>query len=231
MLPLVSCIMPTANRAAFVAESVAYFLTQDYPRKELLILDDGKDNTIQGIPLDRGIYYEHRDAPETIGAKRNALCEMAAGDIILHWDDDDVSAPGRITRQVEELVFSGADIAGFHSMVFIDEQGKRAWHYHGGQNYILGTSMCYYKRALATRHFLNENKGEDWHFLEQFPTTIHESKNSGFPLSKRHATDAGATMMARIHPKGTASWRSMAPQIEVPFDGPFHMLRRIQNAA
>jgi hypothetical protein len=35
--PPVSCIMPTANRRAFVPRAVVYFLRQDYPNKELVI--------------------------------------------------------------------------------------------------------------------------------------------------------------------------------------------------
>ena len=38
--PLVSCIMPTANRRAFVPQAIHYFLQQDYPRRELIILDE-----------------------------------------------------------------------------------------------------------------------------------------------------------------------------------------------
>ena len=38
--PLVSCIMPTYGRPLCVAESVALFLAQDYPAKELLIGND-----------------------------------------------------------------------------------------------------------------------------------------------------------------------------------------------
>jgi hypothetical protein len=35
--PLVSCIMPTYNRRAFVSQAIAYFLRQDYDKKELTI--------------------------------------------------------------------------------------------------------------------------------------------------------------------------------------------------
>ena len=42
-LPLVSCVMPTANRRPYVAQAIRYFQRQDYPNKELVILDDGED--------------------------------------------------------------------------------------------------------------------------------------------------------------------------------------------
>jgi len=36
--PLVSCIMPTANRRAFVPHAIRYFLRQDYAQRELVVL-------------------------------------------------------------------------------------------------------------------------------------------------------------------------------------------------
>ena len=39
--PLVSCIIPTYNRQAFVPQAIAYCLRQDYPKKEPIVVDDG----------------------------------------------------------------------------------------------------------------------------------------------------------------------------------------------
>jgi len=40
MQPLISCIMPTRDRRAFALQAVRYFLRQDYPQVELIIVDD-----------------------------------------------------------------------------------------------------------------------------------------------------------------------------------------------
>jgi glycosyltransferase involved in cell wall biosynthesis len=42
-MPLASCIMPTYNRRHFVPNALRYFCRQDYPHKELIIVDDGTD--------------------------------------------------------------------------------------------------------------------------------------------------------------------------------------------
>lgn len=42
-LPLISCIMPTYNRRSFIGLSLKAFEAQDYPAKELIIVDDGTD--------------------------------------------------------------------------------------------------------------------------------------------------------------------------------------------
>ena len=49
-MPLVSCIMPTYNRRPFVPKAIEYFLRQDYPNRELIILDDGDDRVADLVP-------------------------------------------------------------------------------------------------------------------------------------------------------------------------------------
>ena len=41
---LVSCVMPTRDRRPFALQAVRYFLRQDFPTRELLVLDDGSDD-------------------------------------------------------------------------------------------------------------------------------------------------------------------------------------------
>jgi len=98
--PLVSCIMPTYNRRAFVPQAIAYFLRQDYANKELIIVDDGIDAVGDLVPADQHIRYIRLSQKTTLGVKRNIACEQARGTIIAHWDDDDWHAPHRLRYQV-----------------------------------------------------------------------------------------------------------------------------------
>ena len=78
--PLVSCIMPTHNRRRFVPQAVQYFLRQDYPHRELIIVDDGTD-TIRDLVPDTP--SAAADTNHHIGAKRNLACREARGIIAL----------------------------------------------------------------------------------------------------------------------------------------------------
>src|SRR5262249_33338037 len=99
-LPLVTCIMPTtSDRRAFVPQAIRSFLRQDYPRCELLVLDDGTTPVADLVPPDDRIRYVRHVSKRTIGAKRNIACEQARGDLIVHWDDDDWYPPTRVSRQ------------------------------------------------------------------------------------------------------------------------------------
>jgi len=72
--PLISCILPTYNRRGFLPHAIHYFLRQDYPNKELLIVDDGADAVGDLIPADPRIRYIRLPQKITLGAKLNLCC-------------------------------------------------------------------------------------------------------------------------------------------------------------
>src|SRR5277367_5106837 len=106
--PLISCILPTYNRRPFIAHAIAYFQRQSYDNRELIILDDGDDPIGDLVPQDAAIRYERLPNRLAIGAKLNLACEMAKGDIIAHFDDDDWYAEWRLSYQAEEMQKTGA---------------------------------------------------------------------------------------------------------------------------
>jgi len=94
--------MPTYGRPAYVNESVAMFLAQDYPAKELIVLNDCVGQTFSGgLPGVRIVNVQRRYP--TLGEKRNAAIELAEGSIIAVWDDDDVYLPWRLSFSVREM--------------------------------------------------------------------------------------------------------------------------------
>jgi hypothetical protein len=66
------------------------------------------------LPDDPRIRYIATGAPlRSIGAMRNEACQLARGEIVAHWDDDDWYGPQRLTRQVEGIRSGEAsDISG-----------------------------------------------------------------------------------------------------------------------
>jgi glycosyltransferase involved in cell wall biosynthesis len=109
--PLASCIMPTHNRRLFVARAIEYFQRQDYPNKELVIIDDGEDAVSDLIPDDPRVHYDRIHARQTVGSKRNLAVQAARGEFIVHWDDDDWYAANRLSAQVQKLIEDEADVA------------------------------------------------------------------------------------------------------------------------
>jgi glycosyltransferase involved in cell wall biosynthesis len=161
--PLVSCIMPTANRRPFVARAIRQFLAQDYPRRELIVLDDGEDCVADLIPPDPAIRYLRLDRRASIGEKRNQACELARGPLIAHWDDDDWMAPGWLASQVETLLREDADICGLDKVFFYAPETREGWRYvyDSAQPWVCGGTLCYQKAYWRQVRFRDTNIGED----------------------------------------------------------------------
>jgi ADP-heptose:LPS heptosyltransferase len=167
--PRVSCIMPTCDRRALVPRAVSQFLRQDYPNRELIVLDDGTDAIQDLLPDDVRIRYERLGVKLTLGAKRNLGCERASGELIAHWDDDDWMADWRLSYQARWLWQQpNADVCGLQRLFFYDAERDRAWEYiypPGGRTWVAGGTMCF-RRAFWQRHrFPDVNEGEDTRFL------------------------------------------------------------------
>lgn len=160
--------MPTADRRRFVPVAIRMFLAQDYPEKELLIIDDGVDPIMDLVPTHPQIRCVRLSRRESVGTKRNLACREARGEIILHWDDDDWYAPWRVRYQVESLQADCFDLCGIDRALFIDAHSKRAWEYSLSGNesrWLCGAALCY-KRSFWRHHrFSDVSSGEDTRFV------------------------------------------------------------------
>jgi len=144
----VTCIMPTADRRPFVPRAIEQFLAQSYDNRELIVLDDGTDPVGDLMPSDPRVRYLRDERKAPVGVKRNRLCALARGDVIVHWDDDDWMAPWRLTYQVEQLLAAGADVCGVDRPLFYDAAEGRAWQYVYPSNaapWVYGATLCYTK--------------------------------------------------------------------------------------
>lgn len=204
---MVSCIMPTANRRAFLPHAIRLFQQQDYVPRELVILDDGDDPVGDLIPDDPSIRYFRLTGRRTVGAKRNLACEYAAGEFIVHWDDDDYSAPSRIRLQVEHLLQTGADICGLSQVYFAGPDREQAWIYRygaGDRPWVCGGTFCYWRTLWERNRFTDDSIGEDNGFVwSDVPKTISAMDDNSFYLATIHP--------ANTSPKYTADsrWNSV----------------------
>ena len=105
MPTLVSILIPVYNAEAFVAETIQSALSQTWPAKEIIVVDDGstdesletlKSFGLAGIKL---IEQENRGA----SAARNRALAEAQGEFIQFLDADDLLAPNKIEVQMARL--------------------------------------------------------------------------------------------------------------------------------
>lgn len=125
--PLVSCLMATHGRYARVCEALACFLSQDYPNRELVILNN------HPVPLEFAhplvtILNEGGIHP-TLGHCRNRLLAFASGEFVRTWDDDDLYLPYAISQGVERI----GDAPAW--------KPARSWFINGLHCYLMANAM------------------------------------------------------------------------------------------
>jgi glycosyltransferase involved in cell wall biosynthesis len=170
--PMVSCIMPTANRQKYIPYAIKYFLTQDYPNAEIIIVDDGTESVASLLPQDQRIKYFYTAPLGTVGVKRNFACSQAQGEIIMHWDDDDWHANDWISQQVKHLISSGADICGIEHVHFFSPVNDTLWtgtvmnrNNPYTDPWLNGATLAYWKSFWLAHPFKDKQTGEDTHFV------------------------------------------------------------------
>jgi glycosyltransferase involved in cell wall biosynthesis len=190
MNPLVTCVCLTRNRREWLPKAIDCFLAQTYEPRELLILADGQP-VADLVPKSALIRFSQMPERLDIGPKRNAGVAMAYGRVIATWDDDDLSAPGRLEDQVFRLVTSGKSVTGYSSMKFTD--GVRTWLYKGTPAVGIGSSLVYLRDWALQHPFPDKNVGEDNGFVA-----------AAMAEGQFIAAPAKDFMVATIHPGNTS---------------------------
>ncbi len=111
---LVSVIMPTYNREAYISEAINSVLTQTYPTLELIIIDDGSTDGTQSIVSkhaanDSRIKYLYKENGGQASA-RNLGIKSAQGEIIAFLDSDDIWINTKLEIQFLNWDFSSVDM-------------------------------------------------------------------------------------------------------------------------
>lgn len=200
--PLVSCIMPTADRPNFIVKAIKQFVNQDFKEKELIIADNGVDAIEHLIPQQENIRYYRLKNGESLGSIRNFCCTKAKAEVIMHWDDDDFYANDWISYQFSVLKAESADVCGLSALYFYNPNQSESWKYQypsSGKKWVAGATMAYTREFWRNNPFPKINIGEDNTFVW-----------SGNPKVYAHTYEEGFT--ATIHtlntsPKKTESKR------------------------
>ena len=162
--PSVCAVMLTACRPSMAKRAVEAFRRQTYEHCYIFTLDAGEETAHVGQSVGKLRNIANREAV--------ASCRS---DVLIHWDDDDLSHPNRIAEQVELLQVSGADVVGYNQCLFWDTRaisiccGDRefirkpeAYLYRNpNSGYAIGSSLCYWRRCWESKPFPDLTVGED----------------------------------------------------------------------
>jgi glycosyltransferase involved in cell wall biosynthesis len=102
--PLVSVVIPAYNCAQYIALAVQSALDQDYPHKEIIVVDDGStDNTANVLAGFGERIIVRQQSNSGVAAARNHGMRVARGEFIALLDADDLWLPGKLRKQVDYL--------------------------------------------------------------------------------------------------------------------------------
>ena len=104
MCPLVSVIVPVYNGQTYLAQALESALLQDYPSKEILVVNDGSTDGTAAVLRSFGdrirVINQANGGPPRA---RNAGLAAARGEYIAFLDADDVWLQGKLSAQVAHL--------------------------------------------------------------------------------------------------------------------------------
>lgn len=166
--PLVTCVMitgksePRRRLANLAAES---FRRQTYGPRELLVINDSGEPWIEGDLRKINEVVIDRQPGRTLGDLRNMAFDLAAGDLLLQWDDDDWHGRGRIQTQVAAWQETGRPNVLRREIVGLvaEREAKVVDASHWRAGGFVGTIL--HPRSVAAR-YPSQPKAEDLQFAE-----------------------------------------------------------------
>jgi glycosyltransferase involved in cell wall biosynthesis len=102
--PLVSVVTPTYNQEAFLRDTIESVLSQDYPRIELIVIDDGSTDGTRSILEEYSGRITWSSRPNQGQTPTiNEGFQKAAGDILIWLNSDDTFLEGAVSTAVRYL--------------------------------------------------------------------------------------------------------------------------------
>lgn len=167
--PTVSIITLLSGRRTFLPLLKLCVAAQTYPseRIEWVIIDDGEEDLSELFAGSRELYIRC-NKPLNIGRKRQYACDIASGEFLFFFDDDDLHFPHRIERCVAKLQKFGARMVAGNTVMYLADVGSeeviKVGPHH--KNHATAGTMAFRKEFLKHSSFRPSDKsGEEMHFL------------------------------------------------------------------
>lgn len=161
--PLVTCVCLTTypKRASMLPDALRSYRHQDYPAKELLVVNDGSPlaSVVQDV---RVVNLPDRTESWTIGEKRNVGIREAHGEFLAVWDDDDLSLPWRLKSQVQVAIEHNADCVLTDNLYVSDENLNLVGSCNRGiRNIVYASALIRRNAMVRAGGYDRTNYGED----------------------------------------------------------------------
>lgn len=159
--PLVSVVIPSFNHSPFLSEAIESVLRQNYPKFEILVIDDGSTDNTSAVTHRYPTARLVRQKNAGLAAARNAGVLWSRGEFLVFLDADDRLLPNALEAGMRSLETQPQAAFTFGQFQLIDLQGRtnsapaESW-YTGGDcyrallrgNFIAMHATVMYRRAM-----------------------------------------------------------------------------------
>ena len=169
-LPLVSIITPVYNGSQYIEELFLSVKTQNYPRVEHIIIDDGSQDggaTVAILTRYPHLKWRSRDNRGQYTTMNEGL-EIARGDIICFISADDLLCSDAVQNAVDYLVGSSSSDGVFGRTLLILEDGRKnnfqtpfpGWpfKYYPYLSHVSHCSLYIRTKVVRTRSFFFDER-------------------------------------------------------------------------
>jgi glycosyltransferase involved in cell wall biosynthesis len=190
MKPLVSILIPAYNADEWIAQTVESALAQSWPRKEIIVVDDGsRDRTAEVAQrfAAKGVAVVSVQNQGSAAARNHAL-QLSQGDYIQWLDADDLLAPDKIERQLAAL----CEVDGKRILL---SSSWASFYYQTRRARFLHTSLC---QDLSPVEWLLRKMGENLHMQTATWLTSRELSDAAGPWDTRLVVDDDGEYFCRV---------------------------------
>jgi glycosyltransferase involved in cell wall biosynthesis len=190
MTPLVSILTPAYNAEWCIAESIQSAVDQTWPRKEVIVVDDG--STDRTAELARRYASKNVKVVSTsnqgLSAAVNNAYRLCQGDYIQELDADDILAPDKIERQM-------AAAQEIENRRILLSSPMAYFYYRHRRARFLQTSLC---QSLSPVEWLLRKMGENLHMQNATWLVSRELAEAAGPWDERLNYDQDGEYFVRL---------------------------------
>lgn len=162
-VPLISVCIPAYNHASYVEATLRSVMAQDWPRIELLVVDDGsKDDTWNVLQRLRPECEQRFERVEMLSRENRGSCRtqlqlvgMAHGDVVAIIASDDQYFPGALSAMMKPMMENPAVGVVVGVNEFMDGEGRPCF-WDAEQNVVYDSAGA---RYATFNQFLSEHTG------------------------------------------------------------------------
>lgn len=177
----ISVLTPTFNRITHLQELIWLFQHQDHENKELIILNDNP--MIEFVCEEPNVFVYNVPKMNSLGQLRNKLMDLATGDFIHFWDDDDVRDKDALSKLYKSYIErpDGMLASGFRNYVYWENYKPVGITKDGGNHLFFGL----FSREYFSKYKFHDklHLGEDQDFVGKGKTYIYQTLSERTPIA------------------------------------------------